>query len=29
MKTWDAIRARRSLRQYTGQPIARENLEHP
>jgi glycogen debranching enzyme len=26
MKTWDAIR-RRNLRQYSGQPIARENLE--
>jgi nitroreductase len=27
MKTWDAIRARRNVRQYTGQPIAREDLE--
>ncbi len=27
MQTWDAIRARRNVRQYTGQPIARENLE--
>jgi nitroreductase len=27
METWDAIRARRNVRQYTGQPIARENLE--
>ena len=27
MATWDAIRARRNVRQYTGQPIARENLE--
>ena len=27
MDTWDAIRARRNVRQYTGQPIAREDLE--
>ena len=27
METWDAIRARRNLRQYSGQPIARESLE--
>jgi nitroreductase len=27
MQTWDAIRARRNVRQYTDQPIARENLE--
>jgi nitroreductase len=27
MQTWDAIRARRNVRQYTGQPISRENLE--
>lgn len=27
METWDAIRARRNVRQYTSQPIARENLE--
>jgi nitroreductase len=27
METWDAIRARRNVRQYTGQPIAREHLE--
>lgn len=27
METWDAIRARRNVRQYTGQPIAREALE--
>jgi len=27
METWDAIRARRNVRQYTGQPIAREELE--
>ena len=27
MKTWDAIRARRNVRQYTDQPIAREDLE--
>jgi nitroreductase len=27
METWDAIRARRNVRQYTGQPIAREDLE--
>jgi nitroreductase len=27
METWDAIRARRNVRQYTGEPIARENLE--
>ncbi len=27
METWDAIRARRDVRQYTDQPIARENLE--
>ena len=26
MQTWDAIRARRNVRQYTGQPIAREDL---
>ena len=27
METWDAIRARRNVRQYTGQPVAREDLE--
>ena len=27
METWDAIRARRNVRQYSGQPIAREDLE--
>jgi nitroreductase len=27
MKTWDAIRARRNVRQYTDQPIARDDLE--
>jgi nitroreductase len=27
METWDAIRARRNVRQYTGEPIAREHLE--
>ena len=27
METWDAIRARRNVRQYTGQPIARTDLE--
>jgi nitroreductase len=27
MKTWDTIRARRNVRQYTDQPIAREDLE--
>lgn len=27
METWDAIRARRNVRQYTGHPIAREGLE--
>src|SRR5215472_3638238 len=27
METWDAIRARRNVRQYTGQPIARDHLE--
>jgi hypothetical protein len=27
METWDAIRARRNVRQYTGEPIAREDLE--
>jgi nitroreductase len=27
METWDTIRARRNVRQYTGQPIAREDLE--
>jgi len=27
METWDAIRARRNVRQYTDQPIAREDLE--
>src|SRR5215471_6945830 len=27
METWDAIRARRNVRQYTDQPIARESLE--
>jgi nitroreductase len=27
MKTWDAIRARRNVRQYTDQPIAREDLD--
>ena len=27
MQTWDAIRARRNVRQYSGEPIAREDLE--
>jgi nitroreductase len=27
METWDAIRARRNVRQYTDQPIARDDLE--
>jgi hypothetical protein len=27
METWDAIRARRNVCQYTGQPIPREYLE--
>jgi nitroreductase len=27
METWDAIRARRNVRQYTDQPISREDLE--
>jgi nitroreductase len=27
METWDAIRARRNVHQYTGEPIARESLE--
>jgi len=27
VETWDAIRARRNVRQYTGQPIARDDLE--
>ena len=27
METWDAIRSRRNVRQYTNQPIAREDLE--
>jgi nitroreductase len=27
METWDAIRARRNVRQYTDRPIAREHLE--
>lgn len=27
MQTWDAIRARRNVRQYTDQPIRREDLE--
>jgi len=27
METWDAIRARRNVRQYTDRPIAHENLE--
>jgi nitroreductase len=27
MQTWDAIRARRNVRQNTDQPIAREDLE--
>jgi len=27
METWDAIRARRNVRQYTSQPIARDDLE--
>jgi nitroreductase len=27
METWDAIRARRNVRQYTDQPIPREHLE--
>lgn len=27
METWDAIRTRRNVRQYTDQPIAREDLE--
>ncbi|HEY3957506.1 MAG TPA: nitroreductase family protein [Streptosporangiaceae bacterium] len=28
METWDALRARRNVRQYTDQPIARADLEH-
>jgi nitroreductase len=27
METWDAIRARRNVRQYSGEPIARKHLE--
>jgi nitroreductase len=27
METWDVIRARRNVRQYTDQPIAAEDLE--
>jgi nitroreductase len=27
METWDAIRARRNVREYTGQPIAKQDLE--
>ena len=27
METWDAIRARRNVRQYTDQPIGRDDLE--
>ena len=27
METWDAIRARRNVRQYTAQPISRDDLE--
>jgi nitroreductase len=27
METWDAVRARRNVREYTDQPIARDNLE--
>jgi nitroreductase len=27
METWDAIRARRNVRQYTDKPIARDDLE--
>src|SRR3954464_7480436 len=27
METWDAVRARRNVRQYTDQPIARDDLE--
>ncbi len=27
METWDAIRARRNVREYTDRPIARQNLE--
>src|SRR2546422_5534853 len=27
METWDAIRSRRNVRQYTNRPIAREDLE--
>jgi len=27
METWDAIRARRNVRQYTDQPIARDDIE--
>ncbi len=27
METWDALRARRNVRQYTDRPIAREDLE--
>ena len=27
METWDAVRARRNVRQYTDQPIARADLE--
>jgi nitroreductase len=28
METWDTIRARRNVRQYTDQPITRADLEH-
>src|ERR671926_303733 len=27
METWDAVRARRNVREYTDQPIARDDLE--
>jgi len=27
METWDAVRARRNVRQYTDQPIPRDDLE--
>jgi hypothetical protein len=29
METWDAIRSRRNVRRYTGQPIARHFLVGP
>ena len=29
METWDAIRARRNVRQYTQQPMARAGISRP